>query len=56
MKLKILFLSSLILLFAVTTYAQITTGIAIQGIARDGNNTAKTSANIPFKFSMRIEG
>lgn len=52
MKPKILFLSLLILLFAATTYAQITTGIAIQGIARDGNNTAKTSVTISLKFSV----
>lgn len=52
MKLKVLFLSSLILLFAITTYAQITTGVAIQGIARDGNNTAKTNVSIPLKFSV----
>ena len=56
MKLKILFLSSLILLFAATTYAQITTGIAIQGIARDTNNTAKTGVTISLKFSLRIKG
>jgi hypothetical protein len=49
MKLKILFLSSLILLCAVSTYAQ---GLAIQGIARDANNTAKADATLPLKFSV----
>ena len=48
MKQKLFFLSCLILLFATTTYAQ----MAIQGIARDGNNTAQTNVALSFKFSV----
>ncbi len=37
------------MLCAVSTYAQ---GLAIQGIARDANNTAKADATLPLKFSV----
>jgi len=49
MKSKLLLLSFLMLLSVATNYAQ---GIAVQGIARDANNTAKISAPINFKFTI----
>lgn len=55
MKSKLLLLLFFMLLTIATSYAQITTspsGIAVQGIARDNNNTARTSAtlNLTFRF------
>lgn len=50
MKSKLLLLSLLMLLAVATNYAQ--SGIAIQGIARDNNNTAKTNAMIVLEFTI----
>jgi hypothetical protein len=53
MKSKLLVLSFLMLLTVATTYAQTTasaSGIAIQGIARDNNNTARVNATISLEF------
>lgn len=53
MKTKLL--SLLMLLSVAATYAQTTAsaaGIAIQGIARDNNNTARTSTNLTLKFTI----
>lgn len=54
MKSKLLFLSSLMLLALASTYAQITTtGMAIQGIARDATtNNAITNSTIGLKFTV----
>jgi Phage Tail Collar Domain len=53
MKTKLLFLSALMLLAVVGSFAQITTtGMAIQGIARNANNTAITNATIGLKFTV----
>jgi hypothetical protein len=52
-------LSFLMLLTVAVNYGQITTspaGIAIQGIARDNNNTASTSADLNMKFTIYGEG
>ncbi len=52
-------LSFLMLLTVAVNYGQITTspaGIAIQGIARDNNNTAKTSANINLLCTIYEQG
>ena len=52
-------LSFLMLLTVAVNYGQITTspaGIAIQGIARDNNNTARTSADLNMKFTIYGEG
>lgn len=49
MKIKLHLLSFLLLLTVATNYAQ---GIAVQGIARDENNTAKGLATLNFKFSI----
>jgi Phage Tail Collar Domain. len=54
MKTKLLLMSFLMLLTA-ATFAQITTtpaGIAIQGIARDNNNTARANDNLSLKFTI----
>jgi microcystin-dependent protein len=55
MKSKLLILSFLMLLTVVTNYAQTSAsqaGIAVQGIARDNNNTARISKtiNLTFRF------
>ena len=54
MKSKLLLLSSFILLAVVSSYAQITTtGVAIQGIARDATtNNAITNSTIGLKFTV----
>jgi hypothetical protein len=55
MKSKLLILSFLMSLTFATNYAQISAtqaGIAIQGIARDANNTAIASENISFTFKL----
>jgi hypothetical protein len=55
MKSKLLLLSFLMSLSVATNYAQISAtqaGIAIQGIARDANNTAIASENISFTFKL----
>jgi hypothetical protein len=56
MKSKLLLLSFLMLLTVATTYAQSSAsqaGIAVQGIARDANNTAITNGlPIPFNFTI----
>ncbi len=55
MKTKLLLLSFLMMLSVATNYAQISAtqaGIAIQGIARNTNNTAITSQNINFTFTL----
>ena len=54
MKTKLLFLSSFILLAVVSSFAQITTtGVAIQGIARDAaTNNAITNTTIGLKFTV----
>ena len=55
MKTKLLFLSIFMLLMVTTNYAQTSAsqaGIAVQGIARDANNTAITSQNISFTFEL----
>lgn len=55
MKSKLLFLSFLMLLSVATSYAQISTtqaGIAVQGIARDANNTAQINKVISFTFRL----
>jgi hypothetical protein len=52
---KLLFLSFLMLLTVTTNYAQSSAeqaGIAVQGIARDGNNTALVSQSISFTFEL----
>lgn len=38
--------------FANVTFSQVTTGMAIQGIARDANNAAETNKNITLKFTV----
>ena len=52
MKTKLLFLSTLMLLAVVGSFAQITTGMAIQGIARNANNTAITNTTIGLTFTV----
>jgi hypothetical protein len=55
MKSKLLLLSLITLLTVATNYAQTsaeTSGIAVQGIARDANNTALTSQTITLTFSI----
>ncbi len=53
MKTKLLFLSALMLLAVVGSFAQITTtGMAIQGIARNATNNAITSSTINLKFTV----
>ena len=54
MKTKLLFLTSFILLAVVSSFAQITTtGVAIQGIARDAaSNNAITNTTIGLKFTV----
>jgi microcystin-dependent protein len=55
MRSKLLLLSLLMLLTVATNYAQSSAtqpGIAVQGIARDGNNTALASKNISFTFRL----
>lgn len=55
MKSKLLLLSFLMLLTVTTNYAQTSatqSGIAVQGIARDNNNTALTNETISFKFTL----
>jgi microcystin-dependent protein len=53
MKTKLLMLSFVLLLISAKTFAQITTtGIAIQGIARDELNNAVTNKNISLKFTI----
>jgi microcystin-dependent protein/ribosomal protein S19 len=53
MKSKLLFLSTLMLLAVVGSFAQISsTGMAIQGIARNANNTAITNATIGLTFTV----
>jgi hypothetical protein len=55
MKSKLLFLSFLMLLTVTTNYAQSSAeqaGIAVQGIARDVNNTAIASTSISFTFEL----
>ena len=55
MKTKLLFLSILMLLISVTNYAQTsasTSGIAVQGIARDDNNSAMANETITFNFKI----
>jgi microcystin-dependent protein len=52
---KLLFLSFLMLLTVTTNYAQSSAeqaGIAVQGIARDGNNTALVSQSISLTFEL----
>jgi microcystin-dependent protein len=54
MKSKLLVLS-LIMLFTLTTNAQVSStqaGIAVQGIARDADNTAMANRKIPFTFTI----
>ena len=54
MKSKLLFLTAIILIAVASSYAQITTtGIAIQGIARDATtNNAITNSTIGLKFTV----
>lgn len=55
MKSKLLLLSILMLLMVTTNYAQSSaslSGIAVQGIARDNNNTARTNATITLEFTI----
>jgi len=55
MKSKLLLLSFLMLLTVATTFAQTSAsqaGIAVQGIARDISNTAITSKDVNFKFTI----
>ncbi|MFV5690715.1 tail fiber protein [Flavobacterium sp. LT1R49] len=55
MKTKLLLLSLLMLLTVTTNYAQTSAsvaGIAIQGIARDNNNTARVSATLNLTFRI----
>ena len=53
MKTKLLFLSTLMLLAVVGSFAQISsTGMAIQGIARNANNTAITNTTIGLTFTV----
>jgi len=55
MKSKLLFLSLLMLLITATSFAQTSasaSGIAIQGIARDNNNSAFTNQTITFEFTI----
>jgi len=52
MKSKLLFLSTLMLFAVVGSFAQITTGMAIQGIARNANNTAITNTTIGLTFTV----
>lgn len=54
MKTKLLFLTAFILLAVVSSFAQITTtGVAIQGIARDAStNNAITNSTIGLKFTV----
>lgn len=55
MKSKLLLLSFLMLLMVTTNYGQTSAsqaGIAVQGIARDGNNTAIASQSVSFTFEL----
>ena len=55
MKSKLLLLSFLMLLSTIVTHSQsaaFESGIAVQGIARDANNTAIPSQSISFKFEL----
>tara|TARA_R110001583_G_scaffold190848_1_gene355433 strand:- start:2129 stop:2983 length:855 start_codon:yes stop_codon:yes gene_type:complete len=55
MKSKLLLLSFLMLLMVTTNYGQSSasvSGIAVQGIARDDNNTAIANESISFKFTI----
>lgn len=55
MKSKLLLLSFLMLFIIATNYAQSSasiSGIAVQGIARDNNNTALADETITFKFTL----
>lgn len=55
MKTKLFLLSLLMMLGFTTSYAQSSAeqaGIAVQGIARDGNNTAIINKTIPFTFEL----
>ncbi len=55
MKSKLLFLTFLIFLISSTNYAQSSAsqaGIAVQGIARDANNSALANTNISFTFDL----
>jgi microcystin-dependent protein len=55
MKSKLLFLLSFILCVTASNYAQVSAtqaGIAVQGIARDANNTAIASRNISLTFTL----
>jgi microcystin-dependent protein len=55
MKSKLLFLSFLMLLMVTTNYAQSSaniSGVAVQGIARDDNNTALINASVRFAFTI----
>ena len=55
MKSKLLLLSFLMLLMVTTNYGQTSAsqaGIAVQGIARDGNNTAIANQSVSFTFEL----
>jgi len=55
MKSKLLLLAFFMLLTVTTNYAQSSAeqaGIAVQGIARDDNNTALINQNVRFKFTL----
>ena len=55
MKSKLLLLVSLMLLLVTINYAQTSaaaSGIAVQGIARDNNNTALANETITFRFTL----
>ncbi len=55
MKSKLLLLTSLILLTVATSFSQSSAssaGIAVQGIARDNNNTARISASVSLAFEI----
>jgi hypothetical protein len=54
MKSKLLLLSCFMLLSLASTFAQSTESIAVQGIARDVNNTVRSNTEISLKFTLYI--
>ena len=54
MKSKLLLLSCFMLLALASTFAQSTESIAVQGIARDVNNTVRSNTEISLKFTLYV--